>query len=432
MAEKRKTGKKPVAGKSKPAAKRKASAQPPKAAPGKAPIKGVPEAPAPADTALKEAAPDAAGPADAPPGGVKAEAVPPPVRQKRGADFTTLAIWAVGVVAILAGTGYATRPFWTPYVEEALSPLLGAVPPPSGQVPPPAADDQAIAALEAERTRVSSQLAGLMKQVETLERSLADVQKMVVATDRPAAEANQSLERLSQRLADLERTGSGREDMLRRLAKLEASVPGEAPAPPPAADAAPKGASVTKESSPADAMAKARATMEAVQRLRKVIGEAAPYAGELGVLKDLAGADSDMSLAMAELEPYQATGIPTLAALRAGFDDIAGAVASAGMARDGDGWVNRVINRLASLVRVRRTGARAAPGSVDGAIAAAEDAVGSGDLKAALEALDGLDGAAAEAAAEWKVGARARVTAERALAALHVHAVALLAPARDG
>ena len=412
MADKRKTGNKPGASKSKPAAKRKV-------APGEMPLEGPPA----------EAADAPAG--DTPAGDVQTEAAPPPGRVKRGAEFTTLAIWAVGVVAVLAGAGYAARPFWTPYVEATLAPLLGEVPPPSGPVPPPAPDDQAIAALEEERTRFSAQLNDLMRQVETLERSIADVRKMVAATDRPAADANQSLERLSQRLADLERPGAGREDLLRRIAKLEASVPGEAGEPTPAADAAPAGAPLSKE--PADAMAKARATMEAVQRLRRVVGEAAPYAGELGALRDLAGTDTAMSAALAELEPYRATGIPTMAALRARFDDVAGAMAAAARMREGDDWTDRVFNRLASLVRWRRTGARAAAeGKVEGDIAGAEYALRAGDLKAALEALDGLGGAAAEAGADWMAGARARVTAERALAALHVHAVALLAPAREG
>ena len=430
MAENRKTGNKPgakKAKKAKPAAKRKAAGAPRRKAAAQPPQAQPPEAPP------KMTQPTDAHAAETPAGGAQAEAAPTPGQVKRGADFTTLAIWAVGVVAVLAGTGYATRPFWTPYVDAALSPLLGEVPPPSGQVPHPAADDRAIAALETERTRFSVQLNDLMRQVETLERSLADVQKMVAATDRPSADANQSLERLSRRLANLERTGSGREDVLRRIAKLEASIPEEAGESAPAAGAASEKVTSAGETGPsqADAMAKARATMEAVQRLRRVVGEAAPYAGELRALKDLVGADSDMSEATANLEPHQATGIPTLAALRARFDDTAGAMAAATRTREGAGWTDRILNRVYSLVRWRRTGARAAAGTVEGDIAAAEKALEAGDLKAALEALDGLGGAAAGAAAEWMAGARARVRAERALAALHVHAVALLAPARE-
>jgi hypothetical protein len=173
MAKKHKTGKKPGAGKSKPAAERKATAHPPKAPPGETP---------------KEAASAEVPPPEPPP---PAEA-PPSGRVKRGVDFTTLAIWAVAVLAVLAGAGYATRPFWVHSIEAALAPLLGAVPPPSLQAPPQAADDRAIKALEAERTRISSQLADLIKQMETLEGSLADVQKLVAETDRPAAVANQS------------------------------------------------------------------------------------------------------------------------------------------------------------------------------------------------------------------------------------------------
>jgi uroporphyrinogen-III synthase len=138
-----------------------------------------------------------------------------------------------------------------------------------------------------------------------------------------------------------------------------------------------------------------------------------------------------MGLVLAGLQAHQATGIPTLVALRHRFDDVASAVAAADRVREGDGWSARILNRLSSLIRLRRTGARAPPGSVDGAIAAAEGSLLAGDLKGALEALDGLGGGAARAAAEWMAGARARVMAERALASLHVHAVALLAPARD-
>ena len=417
MAKKRKDGKKPVAGKSKPAA------TPPKASPSKTPKEDVPEAPPPADPPAKEAAP-----AEAPPGGVRVETAPTSGPVKGGRDFTTPVIWAVAVVAVLAGAGYATRPFWTPHVEAALAPLLGAVPPPSAQALLPAADEQAIEALEAERARISSQLTSLMKQVETLEGALADVQKMVAATDRPVAGANQSLKQLSQRLADLERTGSGREDLLRRLAKLEEAAPAGEGEPQPAPPAAPGEAQSVK--APAYALAQAKATMEAVQRLRQAVGEATPYAGELSALKDLAGADKDMTLILADLETYQATGIPTLAALRARFDDVAAAVAAADRVRTGDGWAAKVLNRLGSLIRVRRTGDRAAPDSVDGAIAAAEESLRAGDLKGALEALDGLGGGAARAAAEWMAGARSRVMAERALAALHVRAVALLAPVR--
>jgi hypothetical protein len=96
-----------------------------------------------------------------------------------------------------------------------------------------------------------------------------------------------------------------------------------------------------------------------------------------------------------------------------------------------DTWTDRVVNRLASLVTVRRVGSPAiAAGGIDGIVAQAEAALEGGDLQAAVTALERLDGAPAVAAADWLQHARARLTADRALSTLQQRALARLATAR--
>jgi hypothetical protein len=59
----------------------------------------------------------------------------------------------------------------------------------------------------------------------------------------------------------------------------------------------------------------------------------------------------------------------------------------------------------------------------------AEESLAAGNLPAAVRSVEKLTGAPAAAAADWLEAAQNRLAADRALATLHVQAVALLAPA---
>ncbi|MBF0252141.1 MAG: hypothetical protein HQL35_16135, partial [Alphaproteobacteria bacterium] len=82
---------------------------------------------------------------------------------------------------------------------------------------------------------------------------------------------------------------------------------------------------------------------------------------------------------------------------------------------------------LSGLVTVRRTDPDAIEDGVEQALARAERALGTDDVKGALTALSALQGGAAEAAQDWMRGAYARAQCEEALQALHNRALTALA-----
>src|SRR5690606_19729666 len=75
-------------------------------------------------------------------------------------------------------------------------------------------------------------------------------------------------------------------------------------------------------------------------------------------------------------------------------------------APEGD-WVDRTVERLSSVVTVRRVEAPAA-GTPDAYVAAAEKALAQRDVAAALEALAPIRDAVAQAAPDWLATAEAR------------------------
>ena len=94
-------------------------------------------------------------------------------------------------------------------------------------------------------------------------------------------------------------------------------------------------------------------------------------------------------------------------------------------------WMDRVINRLKGLITVRRIGEEG-DASPEALLARAEESLEAGDLSAAIKTLGKLTGKSSIAAKAWVEDAQSRVEAERALASLHVQAIALLVPGKTG
>ncbi len=172
----------------------------------------------------------------------------------------------------------------------------------------------------------------------------------------------------------------------------------------------------------------AAAAALAVGQLTQALNGSGPFSAELNAVKAFAKDDAEMAAAIAALEPRAAGGVPTVSELRARFPAVAEAVSRADTKLEGEGWVENALNRLRSLVSVRRKGDTAvAAGGADAALAGAEGALAAGDLAAAVQALETLEPPAAEAAAGWLGDAHARMTAERLLATLQARAISLLA-----
>jgi hypothetical protein len=168
--------------------------------------------------------------------------------------------------------------------------------------------------------------------------------------------------------------------------------------------------------------------MLAVGQLRAALARGAPFRQELSALEDLSAEDEDLAETIAPLWPYAAIGVETEADLRARFESLAPEVLSADQAASG-GWTDRVLAKLNEVVTIRRVGGDVAGDGAGALLARAEARLAAGDLAGAVEILGGLKGPAAEAAAPWLADARARLAADKAVAALESRALAKRAPA---
>ena len=120
-------------------------------------------------------------------------------------------------------------------------------------------------------------------------------------------------------------------------------------------------------------------------------------------------------------------------ALEAEFPALAARAAQAALAPEDGDWLDRTAARLSRVVTIRRVGEGAEEG--EGALAVvarAEARLAAGDLAAAAQALDALDGAPARVFADWRRAASARAAADAAIARLGSLAVARFAAGGGG
>jgi hypothetical protein len=369
-----------------------------------------------------EAPPEAAG---------NAASVPRPARTAR--SQAGLVLWTVVSVAVLIGIIYATAPIWSPGLSAHLPAALrdpfqdprmvgldDRVQNLETQAKSVDAAGEAIRDLEDERSRFSGELKTMMERVGAVEEALASVRKMVEATSAPneSADAEIALRQLSERLARLEADGDGSSVDVDKLAaenaRLSAAV---------AAISSRVGTVEEADRLPSSTASSGRAAVVAVGQLRESLRGSGPFVESLEAVKAMAGNDPGMAKAIAALEPHAVAGIATLAALRADFEDTASRIVGADSKHAGDSLFDRTLDRLSSLVRLRRTESGAGDGS-SAVVARAEASLAGGDLVATVTTLESLDGAAAEAARPWLDRARHRLVAERALVTLHVLAIA--------
>jgi hypothetical protein len=173
----------------------------------------------------------------------------------------------------------------------------------------------------------------------------------------------------------------------------------------------------------------AEALLLALGQLRGQLQGSQPFATELGAVVALGRNRPEVRDNLAPLTASAATGIPSVSTLSQRFaHDVAPALMRSA-APESDGWGAQLMNRLRSLVVVRRVGSSAAGTSdpVEGGIARAETALASGDLAAAVKAVEVLPNANAPPTQPWLADARRRLAAEQGLARLTDQLTAKLA-----
>jgi hypothetical protein len=149
-------------------------------------------------------------------------------------------------------------------------------------------------------------------------------------------------------------------------------------------------------------------------QLREALRRSGPYVEELDRFRALAKDDAALRAAADALAARAREGAASLDELRGRFADVARS-AVRHTARGTDGLWDALIERLSSVVVIRRVG-EVAGETAEALIARAETRLAAGDLAQAAALVERLSGAAAEAASSWLGAARARLEVERALA----------------
>ncbi|MCW5699542.1 MAG: hypothetical protein KIT00_06860 [Rhodospirillales bacterium] len=297
---------------------------------------------------------------------------------------------------------------------------------------------QGLAELKAEAAELSQQLASVLGRVNTLEKDITALRNAglaaVTAGAAGAAAAQQAAELSPETLQRLERLeqavaqSAGAGEQLAAVQSMETKLQGVEEQLQGVADIDRRVAeleSVTRATEEQTAGATAAAL--ALNGLGQALGGSGPFADELATLKQAVGDDAAAGEAVAALEPHAAAGVPTLADLYSRFPAVTEAVVQADTEMQEEGWEARVLNRLQSLVSIRRTGEAAVEsGGVDSVLSLAEQRLAKGDLQAAVSALEGLEGAPAEAAGDWVADAKARLTADDVLKQLQIRIISLL------
>jgi hypothetical protein len=241
-----------------------------------------------------------------------------------------------------------------------------------------------------------------------------------IAADEAAQGAR--IDKLEAALGD--RTGKMEAALGGRIDKLETTL-GDRVGKIEAALAAPKTESrvpPTEVAPKSDPAAQAVAALALEQRLRA--GE--PFAAEWAALSRL-GADG---AALATLKPYSDTGAPTAAALAASFAKIAPSLVAADNPETRDGVMDRMLDHMRKLVRVRAVG-EVAGDDPAALVSQIEAALARGQAASALGIYARLPEAARIAGADWAKTADARIAADAAAQSLRENAIGRLAAARN-
>ena len=365
---------------------------------------------------------------------------------------------AILSAAVIAIGGYTSWPMWSPYVAEQfpvleykptvdprVAGMVGRLDALEAQTRGGVVKSMAISDMKIERIRLQGEVGQLLKRLNSIEKTIGEVKKLVYATngDATMGETKLAIDQITQRLSELEKSGDNFGVLTNRLNELETiSAQGSGEFEKRATNSTKKINSLIGELEgrvhileetgqiPEGANSDAAAIILAVSQLRKsnVTGE--PFDKDIDVLIALGKAHPDMLAALSVLDKTAKLGAATIITLRDEFSKIASDIVRLGNASSGNSWLDGVKKRILALVSIRKTGAELDDVSVDALVAQAEEHLRQGDLTAAVKIINQLkvvSKPAAETAEPWLKQAKNRLMVERAVASLHVYAVSLVA-----
>ncbi len=171
------------------------------------------------------------------------------------------------------------------------------------------------------------------------------------------------------------------------------------------------------------------ALLMATAQWREAVLTGRPFAAELETVKALA-ARNDLPIDDSGFADMAARGLPTLQELQRQFGPTAAAATRASAIPDSaSAWYRRILDRILSIVTIRRLDGDAAGTSTSAVLARAEQRLTESNLAAATREMEALQGGAATAASAWLSAAKMCVAAEKATTDITTKAVAALTAA---
>ena len=272
-----------------------------------------------------------------------------------------------------------------------------------------AASADALADLEAARSELSRQIDDIMNRLDVAERALASLRSTAQAMTSGGGSA--AVDAFSGRLDEIDALS---QDLAASRAESRAALD-ELAREVEALAASRAGASA--------ASVQAQTVVLTTAQIRRAVVAGNPFEEPLDGLAASTADDAEIGSIIATFRPHAANGVATVETLRRDFGKIAGTIVQAGQALDESDWMSSAINKVSSLVSVRRTDGEGDPQSADAIVALAEKRLAAGDLAGAVGALDGLPDSGRDAAATWLAAANARLAVDDALDDLHALAL---------
>jgi uroporphyrinogen-III synthase len=155
-----------------------------------------------------------------------------------------------------------------------------------------------------------------------------------------------------------------------------------------------------------------------VGRLRRAVESGAPYSGELAPITTALSDNAALQADLTALADHADSGVATTAALDSGLDKAADAVFGMRPDLSGEDWLQAILARLQSVVTVRRVDAPPGVDNPGAVVAATREALDAGDLATAVSTFAVLEPLGLSAVSDWLKEARARLAADKALAAI--------------
>jgi len=161
--------------------------------------------------------------------------------------------------------------------------------------------------------------------------------------------------------------------------------------------------------------------LTAISQLRYAILTGNSFEMELQSIKAIDPKDPMIQKLATDLQPYARTGIPTLEQLKREYSQMISNVMILSITPSETDWINKALQKLASLIKVRRVNEPVEGDSTSSILKRGEDLLASNQIQETINELQKLEGAPREAAQTWMTKAASKVKAEKDLSEITSH-----------